>query len=126
MKIKIRVWNNETKKMIEWEDVKKEWLGSLFQYEDNFLIPLLFTGLKNLKGNEIYVGDILKDDMGHLFEVKFGKLPLDKSGDCVCTYQSFYAKSYGKLGFPPNYECNEIGNWMEVIGNIYENPELLK
>ena len=84
-----------------------------------------FAGRKDESGREIYEGDILRDDCGELHSVVFGKLPLDKSGDCVCTYESFYCKCHGKLGQAPFYECCDIGDWMEIIGNIYENPELL-
>ncbi len=89
-------------------------------YEDCILMQ--FTGLKDKNGNDIYEGDILIDDRGELLEVKFGELPLDKSGDCVCTYQSFYCKCHGKLGVAPFYECANIGDWMEIVGNIHENP----
>ena len=89
------------------------------------MMPLQYTGLKDKNGKEIYEGDILRDDVGEINEVKFGKLPLGKAGDCVCTYPSFYAKCYGKLGMAPYYECAEIADWMEIIGNIYENPELI-
>lgn len=75
---------------------------------------------------EIYEGDILTDDFGDKLEVRFGKLPLNKAGDCICTYEAFYCKNYGQLGGSPFYECQEIGAWMERIGNICENPELLK
>ncbi len=85
-----------------------------------------YTGLKDENNKEIYEGDILQDDNDDIFEVKFGKLPLDKSRDCVCTYEAFYCKGYGQLGQAPSYECQEIREWMKVIGNIYKNPELLK
>ena len=97
------------------------------RYSDD--IPVMeFTGLLDLKGKEIYEGDVLRDDQGDVFDVRFGNLPLDKSGDCVCKYQAFYAHYEktvnGRTGF--GHECNEIREWMEIIGNIYSNPELLK
>lgn len=81
------------------------------------------TGLTDKKGKEIYEGDWLKDDQGILYQAKFGKLPLDKSGDCVCTYEAFYAEARDSSA---SYKCTEIAEWMTVIGNIYENKWLLK
>lgn len=89
-----------------------------------------YTGLHDKKrtkkfpeGQPIYEGDILKDDSSEILIVKFGKLPLDKSGDCVCTYLAFYCEDKGGLGYAPSYECREIGDWMEVIGNIHTDKE---
>ncbi len=96
-----------------------------FTSADGELEWLQFTSLLDKNGKEIYVGDFMMDDCGYLLEVKFGKLPLDKSGDCVCTFPAFYAKDHGKLGRAPFNECTQIGDWMEIIGNIYENPELI-
>lgn len=88
-------------------------------------ILMQYTGIRNEKGQEIYEGDVVKDDTGEIGIVRFGKLPLDKSGDCVCSYLAFYVECKGKLGAAPMYECTEVAEWYEVIGNIYENPELL-
>lgn len=84
-----------------------------------------YIGKPDKNGIDLYTGDILQDDVGHLFEVMFGKLPLGKSGDCVCTYDAFYAKGYGKVGEALWHECQEIGDWMEKIGTVYENAGLL-
>ena len=145
--IKFRAWDKKSKKMrqvawISFQDyplrkglpvVVQVWGWSIIEDKDILLrreineVELLeFTGLKDKNGKEIFEGDILKDDVGDILEVKFGKLPLDKSGDCVCTYPAFYAKNYGHLGSAPFHECQQIGVWMEIIGNIYSNPELLK
>ena len=129
-KIKFRAWDKIWKKM--YENVAE---FDLFRGVSGLQIPndgkgshlefMQYTGLHDKNGKEIYEGDILKDDVGDILEVKFGKLPLDKSGDCVCTYEAFYCKSYGQLGKTYMHECQEIGNWMEIISNIYENPDLL-
>lgn len=87
-----------------------------------------YAGIKDTNGIDIYVGDILvdKSNGGNLLEVKFGELPLNKGSDCVCCYQAFYCEDHGKAGEPPWYDCVELQYWMERIGNVYQNPELLK
>ena len=84
-----------------------------------------FSTKQDKNDENIYAGDILRDDMGDILEVKFGELPLGKASDCVCTYPAFYCKSYGQLGMAPADECQEIGDWMEIIGNVNETPELI-
>jgi len=75
------------------------------------------------EGQEIYKGDKLRDDTGEIGIVRFGELPLDKSGDCVCRYLTFYVECLGKLGQAPFYACVDIGDWMEVIGTIHDKEK---
>ncbi|WP_333860779.1 YopX family protein [Clostridium sp.] len=78
-----------------------------------------FTGLKDKNGKEVYEGDIVKEQRKRFkdkyFAVKWNNdigsyifEPLDKS--------------------LTSYPCFNIGTvkGLEVIGNIYENPELLE
>ena len=124
--IKFRTWNAKENIMV---DLYKITPLALSINTDGLFIPFhpdvileQYTGLKDKNGKEIYEGDILRDGVGYILEVKFGNLPLLKSCNCVCTYPAFYCK---QLGQAPSLECREIGDWMEIIGNIHENPELL-
>ncbi len=81
------------------------------------------TPYKDKNNKFIFEGDKLIDDVGDIGIVRFGELPLGKSGDCVCTYQAIYVECLGQLGRAPTYECVEIGDWMEIVGNIHDKPE---
>jgi uncharacterized phage protein (TIGR01671 family) len=132
--IKFRAWNEKEKSWVTGDagmqgndqifltEIKED-SGDYFIDKWDHITLMQFTGLEDKNGKEIYECDWLKDDQGDLFQVKFGKLPLDKRGDCVCTCPAFYAEARDRN---MNNECNQIGEWMEVIGNIYQNPELLK
>lgn len=141
--IKFRAWDKKTKKirqvvdivfnegfMVEPNDntVKLVYLKGydcierkdiMFRRESNFEL-MQYTGLKDKNGKEIYEGDICEY--------------YDVSGrDGVCIVES------GKAAFKANwiggtisrtiflnYIHDLISGEFEVIGNIYENPELLE
>jgi uncharacterized phage protein (TIGR01671 family) len=78
-----------------------------FEFDPNDVVLMQYTGYKDMKGKEIYEGDIVRyyDD---IYEVKW-------------MWAGFYIHSL-QNGFD-ELATNE--NFVEVIGNIYENPELL-
>src|SRR5438093_279573 len=116
--IKFRAWNNTKKQMIEsYTHVGKQGkFYSVFTLLDDKYIPMQYTGLKDKLGKEIYEGDILscksKNGFEHRSTLRVGWSEDDKYGWCwdsgaIVTGVDFIDERY------------------EVIGNIYENPELL-
>ena len=93
--------------------------GTLMQY----------TGLKDTNSNEIYHGDIVR-----LFDSQEAWGDVDGEFVKLPTYTDLIVVwSQIDLGWRAKYmHCSNLfsSNWdcysMEVIGNIYENPELLK
>lgn len=80
-----------------------------------------FTGLKDRNAREIYEGDILKSARdGRLYVVKFW------IGMFYASVEECNKGIFG--GFPLHAltENEESGYECDIIGNIHDNPELLK
>jgi len=84
-----------------------------------------YTDLKDKNGKEIYEGDILADTDCPDEYYTLGKVAYCDTPDCIYAGQ-FYIQ--GIEGYASDWDGIEPENWhgFEVIGNIYENPELLE
>lgn len=93
----------------------------LEDWRENPISPYLeFTGLKDKNGKEIYEDDIVKISGNDPMIAKIDWMEVDAFevyGCNVWTFLGAYDREY-KLG-------TNIQESVEVIGNIYENPELL-
>ncbi len=67
-----------------------------------------YTGLKDKNGKEIYEGDVLS-----------GRYIVEYKNDCFVVQE--HTNDWSSVHYVLHHNPE-----MEVIGNIYENPELLK
>ena len=132
--IKFRIWNKVKKDMIYLLKAdtsitegahfaivfeERNHSGEVYPIED--LEVLQFTGLHDNNGKEIYEGDYIKLHGGLRLEY------YPDNGAVIYNISSFVMKAKNDSDVFQHFSLNySDGTEIEVIGNIYENPELLK
>src|SRR5699024_4922062 len=81
---------------------------------DSPRIYMQYTGLKDIKNKEIYEGDIVSY---YPFKSEVGKVYYDEAET------TYFIEPFDEDG---EYEVLGLQCGVEIIGNIYENPELLE
>jgi hypothetical protein len=111
--IKFRIWDNITKKF----DPQIYRAGEQFGHPSSCdWTPLQYTGVQDKNKKDVYDGDILRNQLnGNYCYVRWA---------CDMEYAGWsLARPDEPIG---NLFLNKIYKNLEVVGNIFENPEYLK
>jgi len=122
--IKFRAWDSE--KIIYGVDISNN--GTVIQsgYEYPSWVIMQFTGLTDKNGKEVYSDDLMKDDEGRIFRIYHVN-----GGFVIKAY--YWFRGTKDLSISDELIFESLTNpqnksWVcqcQVVGNIYENPELL-
>lgn len=144
-KINFRVWDKEREGFLHKVDIDSDiiyadtkwYIHGGHALDDNYVMQQ-YTGLKDKNGKEIYEGDIIttyikrwdsNEEKYCLVNDKFTGSPELKIGHVwyanPCEYIAEWAVSFNHLYSEDSIPYSKTQS-VEIIGNIYETPELLK
>ena len=125
--IKFRAWNKNGR-MFYWDMLKNDTplFGPLTDKTKEVFAVMQFTGLLDKNGKEVYEGDVVRIPK---YETRWknGEPDFDWRVFKVIHNHYVYAFENSVIYTPfSSYDASTLEEWeLEVIGNVYENPELL-
>ena len=118
----IRAWDKKRKRMYRGDEISSIYHSGIImvvveeEKNDWMVLPeeydlMLYTGKKDMRGVKVWEGDILRYSIDGCVQSSLYVI-----NDMVEWFEEMYdADSY--------YRWDDIG---EVVGNVYDNPELVK
>ena len=140
--IKFRAWDKHSGQMLEivnvrdgFREMKKGQIttSQLFdELNSSGYVPMQYTGLKDKNGKPIYEGDIVEfSDKWEWYRGEYGIKMIFADPEKKKELQEKYdaeKMERRKVEIPSCYQEfseSDLQSYWEIIGNIYENPELL-
>lgn len=105
---------------IKFTEEYEEFVKSVYFPNKHDVELLQYTGLKDKNGKEIYEGDIISG-RSKVFSLTVGQVVFSEYSDCE-EYMHKCHLGWNVNGIPLK---DLVCDGLEVIGNIYENPELV-
>ncbi|MCQ9638642.1 YopX family protein [Chryseobacterium sp. WG14] len=128
--IKFRFWDVKDFLFIPWQSINSEHLHDYLSKDENIVKAQQYICEKDKHGVEIYNGDILKFHIGSrnlrkvIFQYgSFGVVGIQD--DREKTFTEFIPFAIMNQSLIDRDIYDDIFSLIEVVGNIYENPELL-
>jgi hypothetical protein len=118
LNIKFKFWDNTKKEMLQ------DYCNSSYQelFNNQNIIPIPYTNIKDINGNELYLGDICKVENWYPSDYK----ELGFIGQVLYVDGKFYIYNVAKYSYSQELYTSAVKNRnITKLGNIYENPELL-
>ena len=120
---KFRAWYTPFKGKKFGQEMKHGRAGTLLSFAemspDDYIL-MQSTGLKDKNGVEIFEGDIVKVS-NHPFQKKEDSAGIEIDGDYLIGWSD-----HSLTWLAGDLLLHQLKPYIEVIGNIYENPELLE
>lgn len=142
--IKFRTWDKRSKELIQIQGFKyvgekhiqlfyldTDGCSTTCTCEKEFIVLMQYIGLKDKNGTEIYEGDIVRFDEEISvvrYDEETARFVLEDYGIRGCLMEYGWDEGAGGFGIVDTNgfdDFNDISE-IEIIGNIYENPELLE
>ena len=111
--IKFRAWDKTDNRWLESQEFSISGNGGIQTFGVYHPCDVMqYTGLKDKNGKEIYEEDVVRHRDNQLAEWRNDKIIFENGGFIAKSNQSLQRQTF-------------IGEQMEIIGNIYENPTML-
>lgn len=121
---KFRAWNKKTKEWTYFDVPSDFFFDGCTTNIDDFENWCEFTGLKDKNEKEIYKGDIIKNANGIYMKIYWNELAAG-FWQTTCSKKNVQEKGY-EWNPARNTRMDLSMNEKEIIGDIYQNPELIK